>query len=407
MTSIVYLLRDTKEIYGLYPTLNHAYNSLLQFIYTRYKYHNLESIASCNIDIMVSSFQIIEYDVNLVSNTYTLSGDFYLYDSKRKIYTSDKISISDFIAKLNSLKLEEEYTCDDLKIFLPIDDTEVRVTNNRESELKLKLKMLDEARQTETLKLEAIKQEMKPLIEQEAIKQPIINTEVRRQMEDKKLHEEKYRKFLVDRNVFEIMEREMNNGKREQDKVPELFQRTYVAFKKMRENNIFANTDDEQFQYFLDNIEKIDYFSGKYNIIFDAPNFEDLKKTNYIIESDDESLEPDSDLESESESNSDVGSGDSDSDGDSESNSNSNDSNNTDNIYFNSDTLQNTKNEHNVIITGHNNEEMLTTILSTRRIYDEEIDDIDIMSETSDEEMPNHNLLEMMDNMSRSFNQTF
>jgi len=416
MTSIIYLLRDAKEIYGLYESLDHAYNSLLQFIYTRYKYHNMESISSCNIDVMISSFQIIEYHVNLVSNTYSLSADFYLYDSKRKIYTSDKISISDFISKLNGLKSDEQYTCDDLKIFLPIDDTEVRVVNNKESELKLKLKMLEEARVAETKKLEAFKSEMEPLVEQYNKKQTFVDTNIRRQKEDEKLRNEKYGKFLVDRNVFEIMEKEMISGSRVLDNVPELFVRSYNAFKKMRANEIFKQTDEEQFEYFLNNIEKSDYFSGNYNIIFDAPNFEELKKTNYIIETESEgSSSENSSCDSSSEdSNCDSSSEDSNDDVKLPLNSRvsfkefpDDESVNTDEFVEMPYTIhKNAENancpfpeESNVSLTN------ITSLAELANALDNSLD-VDMLSDDDedDDEQPSANLFELMDSLSRTCN---
>ena len=75
----VFLLRDSREIYGTYYNIDNAYNSLLQFIYTYYKYHTINSITSCDINHMVRSFQIVEYENNLIHNTYIMENNFCLY----------------------------------------------------------------------------------------------------------------------------------------------------------------------------------------------------------------------------------------------------------------------------------------------------------------------------------------
>lgn len=285
---VTFVLRDSKEIYGVFLNIDTAYNTLLQLIHTHYKYYKVESIATCNIELMVRSFQILEYDFNVINNLYVLKHDFCLYDSKNKLYVSNKISISDYTTKLNMLRSEEKYACDDMDIFLPIEDTDVRPSNNEERELKVKLQLLSEAKEVEEQKLRDLKVKVKPIASRLIKQVQSLNTETRRLNEDKKLRQEKYQKFLVDKNVFLRMEKEMIDGKRIIDDVPEIFT-TYSTFKLMRQNNIFDLPDNEMFDYFLEHIERNNFFSGNYNSLFDAPDFAELKQMCLIDEYDTDS----------------------------------------------------------------------------------------------------------------------
>jgi len=296
----IFLLRDSGEIYGTYMTLEHAYNSLLQLIYTRYKYHKRDSISSCNIDHMGQAFQIIEYYNNVVKNVFNMDGDYYLYDSKKKMYPMDTISICDYITKINNFKTDEEYTCNNMDIFLPVDETEkldISIslpTNTKPSTfistiddaeknkqeldlLEAELLNLDSQKLIKIKINEADKIKMDEEIENEIQKKVIINSEIHDLKRDNILHEEKRIKFNADYEVFLKLEREMKIKKRKQDNVPEIFQRSYDTFKLMRENNIIGKSHEEMFIYFLENIKKIDFYDGTHNVIFDAPTLDELK----------------------------------------------------------------------------------------------------------------------------------
>lgn len=302
-----FLLRDSGEIYGTYKTLEHAYNSLLQLVYTRYKYHKRDTITSCNIDNMVHAFQIIEYYNNVVKNVFNLDNDCYIYDSKKKMFPMEAISICDYITKINNFKSEEEFACNNLDIFLPVEDTEKTntekpiPTNTHSKEIKeLEAQMLalESKKKTEVLKKKLMEEDLEEDLENEIQKKVIINSEIHDLIRDKKLYDEKRTKFIADYNAFLRIEKEMNCGKRTVDYVPEIFQRSYDVFKKMRKNNIIGKPQEEMFEYFLDNLDKVDFYSGEHNSLFDAPTFEDLKA---FCPSDDEYYESSTENSSEEE----------------------------------------------------------------------------------------------------------
>ena len=63
-----YLLRDSNEIFGIYNTLDIAYNHLLQFMYNFNRYYKLINPSKdieYNLRLLVKNFQIIYYDNNL------------------------------------------------------------------------------------------------------------------------------------------------------------------------------------------------------------------------------------------------------------------------------------------------------------------------------------------------------
>ena len=281
-----FLLRDSGEIYGTYTTLEHAYNSLLQLVYTRYKYHKKDTISSCNIDNMVRAFQIIEYYNNVVKNVYNVDNDYYIYDSKKKMCPMDAISICDYITKIINFKSDEEYACNNMDIFLPVEETErtnpntdkVPNMNGKEiRELEAQLKTLETKKKMEVVKKEQIEDDIEVDIENDIQQKVVLHSEIHDLERDKRLYGEKKTKFTADYAVFLRIEKEMKNNIRKVDCVPEIFQRSYDVFKKMRLNGIIGKPHDEMFEYFMANLERVDFYNGKHNTLFDAPTFEELK----------------------------------------------------------------------------------------------------------------------------------
>lgn len=316
----VFLLRDSGEIFGTYRTLEHAYNSLLQLVYARYKYHKHDTIATCDIDQMINAFQIYEYYNNVVKDIYSIESDCYIYDSKKKMHPIDTISIGDYIMKINNFRKDEEFACNSMEIFLPVGETEktcmysdandannvkvseiikknpientkptvttnpVPVPNtigsaskNEIRELEALMKTLELKKNAEIIKKKIVEKEIADDIENEIKKKVIINSDIHDLEQDKRLYAEKRTKFNVDYGVFLQIEKEMINKERMQDVVPEIFQRSYNVFKKMRENNIIGRPEKEMFEYFMENLDKIDFYGGNHNMLFDAPTLEELK----------------------------------------------------------------------------------------------------------------------------------
>lgn len=305
----VYLLRDAHEIYGIFTELNYAYNHLLQFFHNFYKYYKFLSASTCNIENMLTTFQIIEYDNNMINNVYCLGSDFYLYDTNKKIYTCDKISICDYIAKLNKFVSEEDLYDNNLDIFLPVnEETEFNTEGNiisqtniqEEKELEAKMKLLSEIKEKEEKKLEDMKRSVIISKDLEIISKN--NFRNNQNIRDINLLENKRKKFRVDLGVFLTLENEIQDGKRKKDDIPVLFIKEFATFNIMRKNNKFTGNEDEMFQYFLKNIETT-HNTGSYNTIFDAPNLNEIKNYEYSdTDSNDDEYDEDSSLSSYSDS---------------------------------------------------------------------------------------------------------
>lgn len=303
---ITFLLRDSGEIYGTYDSLDLVYNTLLQIVYIRYKYHKKDSIASCNVQNMLNSFQILEYHTNMVKNVYTVGMDYYLYDQKKNICVMNSVSIHDYIAKLTSFVEDEQYACDDLGIFLPVEDTEK--TNapqtNEIMELEAKLELLESNKKKELNKYKELESITEKKTKELIKKKVKTNSTITDLKHDKKLYQEKRTKFIADYEVFLRVEDEMNKGQRNLDDVPIIFEKSYNILKEMREKNLINNDIDEMFDYFISHIERSDFYNGEYNTIFDAPTFEELKKFCPSDSESDSGSESDDELESsESSSN--------------------------------------------------------------------------------------------------------
>jgi hypothetical protein len=306
----IFILRDTQEIHGIFEDLDHAYNHILQFFYNFYKNSKLLTMGPCNIDFILKLFQITEYDGNMIENVYNLGSDFYLYDNNKKIYTCDKISVCDYITKLNKYVSEETFFTEDLNIFLPVnDETEYNNPVNpkvlqEQKELEARMKMLEKIKQDEVEKLNNLKK----LTTEDM---HIINTNnsmksFEKQMDAKDIEmlEAKRKKFLVDIKVFMTIDQEIQDNKRISTDIPPLFVKEFEAFKKMKDESIFGQSEDKMFKYFLDNFKRSDG-GGKYTSIFDGPSFEEQKEKAKFCAKTFQYSDSDSDDDSDSDNSSD------------------------------------------------------------------------------------------------------
>jgi hypothetical protein len=144
-------------------------------------------------------------------------------------------------------------------------------------ELEAQLKTLETKKKTEVTKKKMMEDDVEDDIENEIQKKVILNGEIHDLKRDKRLYDEKRTKFIADHGVFLRIEKEMKCGKRVVDSVPEIFQRSYDMFKQMRENGVLGKPQEEMFEYFMANLERVDFYSGKHNTLFDAPTFDELK----------------------------------------------------------------------------------------------------------------------------------
>lgn len=288
----IFILRDTQEIHGIFEDLEHAYNHILQILYIFCKNSILLNNKSCNMEIILNLYQITEYDGNMIENVYNLGSDFYLYDKVKKIYTCDKISVCDYITKLNKFIFDEFLVEEeDLNIFLPVnDETEYNKSIctkdlQEHKELEARMKMLAKIREEEIQKLNILKKSTTKDMEL-VTKENSIQTYIKR-MDDRDLEAlvAKKKKFLVDIKVFKTIDQEITDNKREIKDIPPLFVKEFNTFTKMKNNNIFKQSEDDMFEYFLSNFKKNDKGEvegegncGKYTSIFDGPSFTEQKE---------------------------------------------------------------------------------------------------------------------------------
>jgi hypothetical protein len=309
MNNYHYLLRDSNEIFGVYSTLDIAYNNLLQFIYNFYRYYKIMGSTTCNIRSILKNFQIIQYDNNVVINLYNIDNRFKLIDINSNIINSSTISIVDFISKLenisNNINSDDiNINSNDLNLFIPINFTETDVFNisenqktnnsnygknmlpndiNRElTELQAKINLLGEMKENEKKSLEKIKKTTKTKEEQVFMEQ-IKNETIKQKFEQKKEYYEKTKnKFKIDKNIYFKIKEEIINGERDPNNLPQLFIEEYNIFSKLEKNNLLdLESSDNIFQEYLKyKPEKKQNFSTLFDNIFNNENWNNHNSDN-------------------------------------------------------------------------------------------------------------------------------
>lgn len=267
-----YIVRDNQEIYGVYNDIAFAYVSVLQYMYITAKN------SKCSIDDLRNSFQIFEYNNNIVENIHNIGIDLYLYDINKKIVVCDNISVRDYTTKINNMTLnEEEINDNDMDIFLPMTEVTENKNNRTKAELEGKLKMLQHIKEQEENKLLNLKNQTNEDLN-------IINDEENRNLfvkrmvaNDKERIESMYKKFVEDIKVFWTLRNEMDMGKRKMGDVPDLFEDDYKIFMDMVKNNIFDKNDNEKFDYYRQH-KKVTGVAGDFKALFDQANIEQLKQ---------------------------------------------------------------------------------------------------------------------------------
>jgi hypothetical protein len=316
MNTSHYLLRDSNEIFGIYNTLDIAYNHLLQFMYNFNRYYKLTNPSKdmeYNLRLLVKNFQIIHYDNNMVINLYNVDNTFKLVDTHSNNINISTVSISDFISKLENICEEINIDSNDLKLFIPVNFTETEVVkkqnqsindnsknistndiNKELKELKEKIELLDELKENEKNSLNKIKNELKTK-EEQVFMEKIKNERLREKFEQKKEYYEKMKnKFKIDKELYYRIKSEIKNGSRQSSNLPELFIDEYKIFLKLEEDNLLdMELSENLFQEYLKyKPEKKQNFNTLYDNIFNS---------NINESSDEESSDEESDNDSNKE----------------------------------------------------------------------------------------------------------
>ncbi len=334
MSNSHYLLRDSNEIFGIYTSIDTAYNHLLQFLYNLQRYHKIITGSSCSVKTIISNFQIIQYEDNSVINLYNLNSNFNLVDINLKQLNFTKPSIIDFISKLE-IGSRLNIDANDLSLFIPINFTETEIKNivqprveqnhpsqdnrtniqvqqvqtNQKSideqnnsitstqsetsksevksnfsasevskelkELQEKIALLDAMKQNEKNSLDKIKENIKSKEEQVFLEK--IKTEtIKQKLEQKKEYYDKTKaKFKIDRDIYFRIKKEIEDGERHPDKLPELFVEEFKIFSGMEAENMLdlESSDDAFKEYIKHKPEKKKNFATAFDNIFDNDNW--------------------------------------------------------------------------------------------------------------------------------------
>jgi len=314
MNTSHYLLRDSNEIFGIYNTLDIAYNHLLQFMYNFNRYYKLTNPSKdmeYNLRLLVKNFQIIHYDNNMVINLYNVDNTFKLVDINSNNINISTVSISDFISKLENICEEINIDSNDLKLFIPVNFTETEVVkkqsqqindnskqnstneiNKELKELKEKIELLDELKENEKNSLNKIKNELKTK-EEQVFMEKIKNERLREKFEQKKEYYEKMKnKFKIDKELYYRIKSEIKNGSRESKNLPELFIEEYNIFLKLEEEQLLELESSDKLleEYLKFKPEKKQNFNTLYDNIFNS---------NINDSSDDSSSDDESDSDKE------------------------------------------------------------------------------------------------------------
>jgi len=334
MNNYHYLLRDSNEIFGIYTSLETAYNHLLQFLYNLQRYHKIITGNSCSIKPVLGNFQIIQYEDNSVVNLFNISTNFKLTDINLQQLTFSKLSIIDFISKLeqeSNLNIDSN----DLNLFIPINFTETEIKNiiqpplfqsNQQTrsnfvstrniaetesstesstdpniivndvskelqELQTKIELLDAMKNSEKLSLDKIKENIKSK-EEQVILEKVKTETIKQKLERKKEYYDKTKsKFKIDKEIYFKLKKEIDDGERSPDKLPELFVDEFKIFSQMELDNLLdLELSDNAFkEYIKHKPEKKKNFSTNFDNIFENDNWGNINEK--------EDSESDSELE--------------------------------------------------------------------------------------------------------------
>ena len=292
-----YLLRDSHEIFGIYNTLDIAYNNLLQFIYNFNRYYKLNCVnedIGYNLRLIAKNFQIIHYDNNMIINLYNIDNKFKLIDLNSNIINISTISIIDFISKLENICEEINIDSNDLKLFIPVNFTETEKKNNNRQpidtknfttneinrelkELQAKIELLDEMKENERISLNKMKNEIKTK-EEQVFLDKIKSQTIKEKLEQKKEYYDKIKnKFKIDKDIYFKIKSEINSGDRESKNLPELFIEEYNIFSKLEADNFLdIDSSDNLFQEYLKyKPEKKQNFNTLFDNIFKNNNLDE------------------------------------------------------------------------------------------------------------------------------------
>jgi len=312
MNNCHYLLRDSNEIFGIYTSLDTAYNHLLQFLYNLQRYHKIITGTGCSIKPILGNFQIIQYEDNSVVNLFNINTSFKLIDINLQQITFSKLSIIDFISKLDQ-ECNLNIDSNDLNLFIPINFTETEIKNiiqppsfqtqdnnismgkitetesssdsepniitnevNKElEELQSKIALLDAMKNSERSSLDKIKENIKSK-EEQVILEKVKTETIKQKLEIKKEYYDKTKnKFKIDKEIYFKLKKEIDDGQRTPDKLPELFVDEFKIFSQMELDKLLdlESSDDAFKEYIKHKPEKKKNFATNFDNIFENDNW--------------------------------------------------------------------------------------------------------------------------------------
>lgn len=219
---IVYIIKDDKDILGVYKKLNDAYDYIL-FI-------NNYIINKCNGNNIIKYLKIYKYNNNILKNIYNINNELKLIEEIINYNQFYKIEKNDNILESS-----------DINIFIPNETENI-------NDLQEKISLLEKLQQDEVKKLDELKNNYinkeEKYIEE---KVKIDNKKLKLKQEQDKWNTIK-KKFEADKNLYFIFKNEINENKRNKEEIPELFKDIYPIFQQL-DNEGYLNTLQEINQY--------------------------------------------------------------------------------------------------------------------------------------------------------------
>jgi hypothetical protein len=219
---LVYIIKDNNDILGVYKKLNDAYDYIL-FI-------NNYIISKCNGKNIINILKIYKYNNNILKKIYYIDNNLKLIEENinyNKLYNTDNIE--------NIIESSE------INIFIPNETDNI-------NDLQEKISLLEKLQQDEIKKLNELKNNFVNKEEkyiEEKVK--IDNKKLKLKQEQEKWDTIK-KKFEADKKLYFVFKNEINEGKRKNEEIPELFKDIYPIFDKL-DNDGYLNTLQEINQY--------------------------------------------------------------------------------------------------------------------------------------------------------------
>lgn len=244
---MVFIVLKNDNILTVCDSIESVYHNILTYV---------RIIIHCDknkIDY-IKNLKIIEYSNCCPINSYKIDeNNLNIYDENKT-----KIDIKNLTLSRQKVELEVLLKKDiesEINLFIPLDpdsSDDYKIENDN-IYIKQDINSLKEQIELEKIKLE----KKNEIFESKLQKVLDINHELKLYEKEQKLQKEKEeeekRIFNTNKNIFNCIINEINDGIRDPDDIPELLKNNFIVFQKLKEENDYVNmTESEEYNKYIE-----------------------------------------------------------------------------------------------------------------------------------------------------------